>query len=196
MTNPENIDLGPLADMIGVWEGGAGVDVAPEPDGAETNPYYETITYSAVGNVTNAESQNLSAVHYHKIVSRKSDGEVFHNETGYWMWDSNAETVMYSLVIPRAVCVLAGGKYTGEMDQGGRIVINVAASIDDENWKIIQSPFMLENARTFMLENARTREFRQEVLIGDGRLSYSETTILDIYGKDFEHTDQNELILM
>ncbi|MBT3884598.1 MAG: hypothetical protein HOF70_07440, partial [Rhodospirillaceae bacterium] len=96
-------------------------------------------------------------------------------------------TVMHSLVIPRAVCVLAGGKFTGEKDADGRIVINVAASLDDESWKIIQSPFMLENART--------REFRQEVLIGQGRLSYSETTILDIYGKEFEHTDQNELTL-
>lgn len=187
MSETNGVDFGPLEELIGVWEGGGGVDVAPEPDGAETNPYYETITYSAVGNVTNAESQNLSAVHYHQIVSRKSDGEVFHNETGYWMWDSDTETVMHSLVIPRAVCVLAGGKYTGEKGQDGRIVINVAASIDDENWKIIQSPFMLENART--------REFRQEVVIGQGRLSYSETTILDIYGKDFEHTDQNELIL-
>jgi len=181
------IDFGPLEDLIGVWEGGTGVDVAPEPDGTETNPYYETITYSAAGNVTNAEIQNLSVVHYHQIVSRKSDGEVFHNETGYWMWDSDTKTVMHSLVIPRAVCVLAGGKFTGEKDADGRIVINVAASLDDESWKIIQSPFMLENART--------REFRQEVLIGHGRLSYSETTILDIYGKEFEHTDQNELTL-
>ena len=125
MSNENDIDYGPLRDLIGVWEGSDGVDVAPEPDGAETNPYYETITYSAVGNVTNAETQNLSAVHYHQIVRRKSDGEVFHNETGYWMWDSEAETVMHSLAIPRAVCVLAGGKYSGEKDADGRAVINV-----------------------------------------------------------------------
>ncbi|MDP6426519.1 MAG: heme-binding beta-barrel domain-containing protein [Rhodospirillales bacterium] len=187
MSNENDIDYGPLRDLIGVWEGSDGVDVAPEPDGAETNPYYETITYSAVGNVTNAETQNLSTVHYHQIVRRKSDGEVFHNETGYWMWDSEAETVMHSLAIPRAVCVLAGGKYSGEKDADGRAVINVAAGIDDRSWKIIQSPFMLDRART--------KEFRQQVVVGNGRLSYSETTIVDIYGEVFEHTDQNELVL-
>jgi hypothetical protein len=48
------------------------------------------------------------------------------------MWDSEAETVMHSLAIPRAVCVLAGGKYSGEKDADGRAVINVAAGIDDD----------------------------------------------------------------
>lgn len=182
-----DINYGPLEDLIGVWEGGTGVDVAPEPDGEEINPYFETITYSEAGNTTNAETQILAAVHYHQIVSRKSDGKVFHNETGYWMWDSKAETVMHSLVIPRAVCVLAGGRHTGEKDPEGRTVINVAASMDDESWSIIQSPFLLEKART--------KEFKQEIIVGNGRLSYSETTVLDIYGKVFEHTDQNELIL-
>lgn len=42
----------------------------------------------AAGNVTNAETQHLTVLHYHQIVRHKSDGEVFHNETGYWMWDA------------------------------------------------------------------------------------------------------------
>jgi hypothetical protein len=138
--------------------------------------------------VTNAESQNLAAVHYRQIVQRKSDGEVFHDETGYWMWDGEAQMVMHSLVIPRAVCLLAGGKYEGKKDREGRTIIEVAAKIDDDNWKIIQSPFMQDNAST--------REFRQRVVVGNGNLSYSETTMLEIYGKTFEHTDQNELVLI
>lgn len=188
MNNTNDVDFGPLKELIGVWKGEDGVDVAPEPDGAETNPYFETITYSAVGGVTNAESQNLAAVHYRQIVQRKSDGKVFHDETGYWMWDREAETVMHSLVIPRAVCVLAGGRYTGKKDAEGRTIIEVAAKITGDSWKIIQSPFMQENAST--------TEFRQKVVVGSGKLSYSETTMVDIYGKMFEHTDQNELVLM
>jgi len=187
MSAAKDLDFGPLKDLIGVWKGDDGVDVAPEPDGAETNPYFETITYSAVGGVTNAETQNLATVHYRQIVQRKSTGEVFHDETGYWMWDPEAETVMHSLVIPRAVCVLAGGNYTGKKDPDGRTIIHVAAKIDDDSWKIIQSPFMQENASTI--------EFRQEVIVGNGKLSYSETTMVDIYGKIFEHTDQNDLVL-
>lgn len=39
-----DIAYGPLKQLIGVWEGSEGIDIAPEPDGAENNPYYETIT--------------------------------------------------------------------------------------------------------------------------------------------------------
>lgn len=188
MTNSEEIDYGPLKDLIGVWTGDKGTDIAPEPDGEETNPYFETITFTALGNVTNAEKQNLSPLHYRQIVQRKSDGEVFHDETGYWMWDSQAETVMHSLVIPRAVAVLAGGKYSGEKDADGRTILKVAAKMDDENWGIIQSPFMKNNACT--------KGFEQEIIVGGGKLFYSETTKVDIYGKLFEHTDENSLTLV
>lgn len=187
MSEENVIDYGPLKDLIGVWKGDEGTDVAPEPDGQETNPYFETITYSAAGDVTNAESQNLSVVHYRQIVQRKSNGMVFHDETGYWMWEAETQTVMHSLVIPRAVCVLAGGRYSGEKDTDGRTVLEVAAKLDDENWKIIQSPFMQQKATT--------TEFRHRIAVGDGKMSYAETTMVDIYGKTFEHTDQNELTL-
>jgi len=179
-------NYGPLTDLIGVWKGDKGLDVAPEPDGTETNPYFETITYTAAGGVTNAESQSLSILHYHQIVQRKSNGEVFHNETGYWMWDAANSTVMHSLTIPRAVCVLAGGTYAGRKDADGRAIIEVAAALGDKDWGIIQSPFMRDNATT--------TAFRHTVTVGNDRLSYSETTMLDIYGKPFEHTDQNELV--
>ncbi|MDA0261509.1 MAG: heme-binding beta-barrel domain-containing protein, partial [Proteobacteria bacterium] len=178
--------FGPLKDLIGDWTGDQGTDLAPEPDGAETNPYFETISYSAVGTATNAETQTLSVVHYRQIVRRKSDGNVFHDETGYWMWDPATATVMHSLVIPRAVGLLAGGIYQGETDDEGRTVIEVEAGIDNANWGIIQSPFMQKNART--------TGFKQRVTVGNGKLSYFETTILDIYGKTFEHTDQNDLV--
>lgn len=98
-----DVDFGPLTGLIGRWAGDKGSDVAPEPDGSEESPYYETILFSAAGNVENTESQELVAVHYHQIVSRKSNDEVFQNETGYWMWDATQGVVMHSLTIPRAV---------------------------------------------------------------------------------------------
>ncbi len=183
----KDIDYGPLEGIIGVWSGNKGIDVAPEPKGSETNPYHETITYTAIGDVSNAESQVLSVVHYLQIVQRKSNNKVFHHETGYWMWDAKTENIMHSLTIPRGVCLLAGGIYSGEKDKEGRVIIDVSAGIDDENWEIVQSPFMKENART--------TGFRHKVIVGNGTLSYLETTILDIYGKTFEHTDQNELTM-
>jgi len=185
MSNNTDIDYGPLQGFIGVWVGDKGTDVAPEPDGSENNPYYETITFSAAGDVSNAESQTLAAVHYRQIVQRKSNDQVFHDETGYWMWDGEQKIIMHSLVIPRAVCVLAGGAHTGETDPDGRVVLEVAAGKDDSDWGIVQSPFMRDNART--------TGFHHKLTVGEETLSYSETTIVDIYGRVFEHTDENEL---
>ncbi len=175
------VDFGPLRGLIGRWEGDKGIDVAPEPDGSEESPFYETIVFSPVGDVENAEAQALVAVHYHQIVSRKSNDAVFHNETGYWMWNPAESVIMHSLTIPRAVSVLAGGSFKG----AGPIVFEVAARLDDPDWGIIQSPFMRDNARTL--------EFRHTVTLDGDQLRYSETTIVEIYGRIFEHTDENEL---
>jgi len=177
----EGVDYGPLALLVGHWEGDKGLDIAPEPDGKEENPYFETIFFEAIGNVTNAESQTLSVLRYHQVVSRKSDDKVFHNETGYWMWDSGTGIVMHSLTIPRGVCLLAGGNAT----VGKATALDVSASLDSKEWGIVQSPFMQEKART--------TKFDHNITVEGDKLSYSETTVLEIYGKTFDHTDSNVL---
>ena len=41
-----DIDYGPLAGLVGKWQGDKGMDIAPDPDMAkEENPYFETITF-------------------------------------------------------------------------------------------------------------------------------------------------------
>ena len=180
-----DIDYGPLACLVGSWEGDKGLDVAPEPDGTEENPYYETVSFEAIGDVTNAESQTLAAVRYQQIVRRKSSGEVLHDQTGYWMWDAAAGTVMQSIAIPRAVCLLAGASWTGSVAQGSPVELSVSAALDDPDWGIIQSPFMRDEARTV--------SFRHDLVVDGKTLSYSETTVLEIYGRTFDHTDRNEL---
>ncbi len=180
-----DIDYGPLQQLIGTWEGRGGIDIAPEPDGTERNPYFETIVFEAAGDVTNAESQDLAFIHYRELVQRESNDEVFHDQTGYWIWDKDAGLVIHSFVIPRAVAVIAGGRFDSHPDASGPLVLNVRAAVDDPDWQIIQSPFMDRNAKTL--------EFRQTVTVDNGNLSYSQTTIVDIYGKRIEHTDDNEL---
>jgi hypothetical protein len=178
------VDYGPLTNLIGNWQGDKGLDVAPEPKGSETHPYYESIFFEAIGDVTNAEEQTLAVVHYRQIVTRKIDDEVFHDETGYWMWDEVSQTVMHSLTIPRGLALLAGGQYSSS-GQNAEIVLEVSAKIDDPDWSIVQSPFMQDKAKTIA--------FKHEVVIGKDKLRYAETTTLDIYGRIFEHTDTNEL---
>ena len=185
MSETPEVDYGPLTHLIGTWTGAEGVDLAPEPDGAETSPYFETLVFTAIGDVTNAEAQTLAVVHYRQIVHRKSTGEVFHDETGYWLWDAATGTVMQSFTIPRGVALVAGGSHGGETDADGRTVIRVRAGLDDPDWRIVQSPFMRDNATT--------TEFRHEIIVGADSLDYSETTMVDIYGRSFEHTDRNRL---
>jgi len=95
---------------------------------------------------------------------------------------------MHSFVIPRAVNVLAGGVYAGRTDDTGRVILDVSAKTDDAKWPIIQS--------SFMRENAKTTSFDMELVVGGGHLEYTQTTMLDIYGKSFEHTDRNVLKLV
>lgn len=179
----DGVDYGPLSGLAGTWQGHKGLDVAPEPDGIEESPYFETITFEAIGDATNAESQTLAVVRYQQIVSRRSNGEVFHDQTGYWMWDAAQGVVAQSIAIPRAVCVLAGGRWAAT--GGSAVEISVAARLGDPDWGIVQSPFMRDNASTTAFEHTLK-------LDGD-TLSYRETTHLEIYGRSFDHTDANEL---
>jgi len=179
----DGIEYGPLACLIGSWQGDMGMDVAPEPDDTEHNPYYETLSFEAAGDVTNAEEQTLSALRYHQVVSRKSNDKVFHDQVGYWLWNPATKTVIQTLTIPRAVTLLAGGTATVGDD---RTIFEVQAEDGDTEWGILQSPFMQKKARTL--------EFRHRLTVMGDRLSYRETTVLEIYGNPrFEHTDQNTL---
>jgi len=179
------INFGPLSGLIGVWKGNRGIDMAPEKAGLDENLYHETITFSPCTQVDNAESQVIYALSYHQIVQRKSNNNIFHDQSGYWMWDINQDIIMHSFTIPRAVCVLAGGHYKS-LENGG-IELKVSATLGDKDWGIIQSPFMQNNAST--------KKFSQTMTINNNKLEYSQMTIVDIYGKEFSHSDANSLEL-
>ena len=185
MMNHPDIDYGPIQHLVGTWRGDQGTDIAPDRDGEEHNPYYETITCEDIGDLSNAEEQNLTAIYYRQIVKRKSDDQAFHDQTGYWIWDAENQTVMHSFVIPRAVSVVAGGKYTGDTDEDGRVVLELKAKLGDPEWGIVQSPFMTKKASSM--------EFSQKGIVGNGVMTYHQTTLVDIFGKVFEHTDENKL---
>jgi hypothetical protein len=176
-------NYGPLAGLIGTWSGDKGTDIAPDPDGSEENAYYETIQFEGIGNVDNAEEQELYAVFYHLRVNRKGDDKLIHHQTGHWMWDAKAQVVMQSLNIPRGLCAMAGGGLTESGDAA--VVLQVGAKLDDPEWGIIQSPFLRDKARTL--------EYSQTLKLHGDLLSYQETTLVEIYGKRFEHTDENVL---
>lgn len=182
MAQQQEIDYGPLAGLIGHWQGDKGMDVAPEPSGPDNNPYYESMTFYAVGDVDNAGEQFLSIIHYKQVVRRKSNDEIFHHQVGYWLWDADKQHVMHSFTIPRGVAIVAGGSVKRVSDE---IVIEVEAGDSAGHWPIAQSPFMTQKAKTL--------SFSQQLTLKEDQLSYQQTTLVDIYGKPFEHTDDNKL---
>ena len=103
------------------------------------------------------------------------------------MWDAKTNVIMHSLNIPRAVNLLAGTTLTEDNYKDGKLSFSVEASVNNEDWGIVQSPFMKKNALT--------KSYLQKIEIENGKMKYEETTMLDIYGREFEHTDKNELTL-
>ncbi len=184
-TTIDGINYGPLAALVGTWKGDKGVDIAPEPDGDERNPFYETIVFEAAGDVTNAEKQVLSIVRYHQVVTRKSNDEVFHDQVGYWLWDPADDTIVESFTIPRGVAVVAGGK-AGQPAAGDKVVLDVAAKEGDSEFGISQA--------AFMFQQARTTGFTHTLSVDGDEMEYTQSTILDIYDKSsYDHKDVSTL---
>ncbi len=176
------VDYGPLHQLIGSWRGDRGLDVAPEPDGIDKEAYYDEITFMPSGPADNAEEQDLVSLRYHQIVRKRKNGRIFHDQIGHWIYEPATGMVMHSLSIPRAVCLLAGGTLR---QNGDETIFQVAAEAGSATFGVVQSPFMLEKART--------TAFSMTLTIAGDSLSYSETTSLEIYGRSFEHTDNCEL---
>ncbi|MFT4614288.1 MAG: hypothetical protein ACI9NT_001433 [Bacteroidia bacterium] len=181
-TVSDGVEYGPLAALVGTWKGDKGVDLAPEPDGDERNPYYETIEFIAAGDVTNAEEQPLSIVRYHEVVRRKSNDELFHDQVVYWLWDPADDTLVESFTIPRGVA--AGGKLAQPVDLSGELVFEVAAEAGADEFGVIQAPFMFNKART--------TGFSHTITVQGDEMRHSQSTVLEIYDKhSYDHKDVN-----
>ncbi len=176
------VDYGPLSAFIGVWTGNQGVDVSPEPEEDERSAYYERLAIEPAGDVDNADSQELVMLRYNQVVMRRRNDEVFHNEAGFLSWDAERGLVMQSFAIPRGLALVAGGT-AQSIDGGVSIVLQAAAG--NAEWSISQAPFLTEHAHT----RSFTRTYR---LQGD-TLTYEQTMMLDIYGREVAHTDTNIL---
>ena len=45
-----------------------------------------------------------------------------------------------------------------------------------------------------MRDNASTQSFSHQIEVSGDSLSYEESTVIDIYGRIFDHTDSNKLV--
>ncbi len=177
------VDYGPLAQLLGKWIGNKGMDNAPD---SNANPdktgFTDEINFTVSGPSENAEEQELVTIRYHHVVRKLENGQIFHDQIGHWIYEPATKNIMHSLSIPRAVCLLAGGQYE---ENDGEGIFNVEAKQGSETFGIVQSPFMLNKAKT--------TAFRMELSVKGNELKYREQTSLEIYGKTFEHTDESVL---
>ena len=179
----DNVDYGPLAQLLGKWVGNKGLDNAPDADAnPDMTEFTDEITFTVAGPAENAEEQNLVSIRYHHVVRKIENGQIFHDQIGHWIYEKSTNIIMHSLSIPRAVCLLAGGKY---QEEDGASIFNVEAKAGSETYGIVQSPFMLEKAKT--------KAFKMNLSVKNNELHYHEVTSLHIYGKDFEHIDRSTL---
>ncbi len=183
-TEPSGIDvdtlanLGPLRPMAGIWEGVRGLDVKPKAEGAKKQAYVERIELQPIDPQTNGP-QLFYGLRYHTHIVKPEQVKTYHEQVGYWLWESAAGSLIHTLTIPRGQIVMATGKASAEARQFELIAARDA---------IRSNPF---------LEYAfNTVEFRIKVSINaDGTWSYDEDTVMMIRGQaePFHHTDRNTL---
>ena len=177
-------EWGPLAGLIGEWEGTSGIDVAYSHAKGEVieTPYLERVTMKPFGPVDNGR-QRLFGLDYRTAMWRGSEENPFHTEVGYWLWDAATGEVLRGFVVPRGITVLAGGFTSAD---SGEFTMTAGAP---------DSPYRIgENA--YLVENASTVAYRSTITVEDDAWRYDETTTLrmkEIPG-DFAHTDSNRMV--
>jgi hypothetical protein len=175
-------NLGPLAPLAGTWKGDAGIDFSRIHSKETETKFREEITFRPLGPVNNGP-QKLYGLGYTMNAFRLGEDDGFHEETGYWLWDSANKQVLRCFMVPRGVIINAGG--TVEADAKS---FHLEAESDSETYGILSNKFLNETYKT--------KKYTLDVTVNnDGTFSYDETTHLwiPVNGAIFEHTDQNTL---
>lgn len=184
MTNQElRNQLGPLANLIGIWEGNKGDDIAPSDDrGVENNKFRERMVFEQAGLVQNHE-QNLHVLRYSTRAWRLGEADSFHEELGYWSWEPSTQEIMRCFMIPRGIALIAGGK--AERDANG---FHLKATCGSTTFGICVNPFLEREFKIVSYElNFRFMDI--------DTISYDEDTVMQLPSRKelFHHRDQNIL---
>lgn len=187
-----NSDLGPLAKLLGTWEGNEGEDVSPAvPDKMKTDierGFFERWVFNPIVPAVENHEQELRQIGCNTDASRgnpstagKKAGESFHSQRGYWTWDRDTGIILSSFAVPRGIVVNAGAKIEADAKK-----YTLVAEAGDEIFGVCQNPFLIENFKVvkYILEI----EF-----IDDDTIKYFQNTQLKIKGREeiFDHTDTN-----
>ncbi len=178
-------NLGPLAALVGIWEGDKGDDVAPSDDErtiAAVSKFRERIVFEEIRPVDNHE-QWLYGLRYSTTATRIGETNSFHEELGYWLWDPADRQVMKCFIIPRGMAVNAGGTVEPNAKQ-----FLLSAKVGDPVYGICSNRFLDKEFKTLRFDLKVT-------LLNENSFSYEEDTQLQLKGQSaiFHHTDKNTL---
>jgi hypothetical protein len=181
---PDPALLGPLARLIGTWEGGQGLDVSfhnAEGEIGDT-PYRERIVFNPFGPVDNGE-QSLYGLDYRMAAWRGEEEDPFHTEVGYWLWDGVAGQVMRCFMVPRGSVLIAGGPATASSTS-----FTMRATLGSTTYGILSNEYLDRAARTTAYDVTIT-------ITGPDEFAYEETTTVELarLGRSMAHTDRNVL---
>ena len=178
-------EWGPLAAMIGEWEGEGGLDRAFSHSKEEvlSTPYLEKLTFKPFGPVDNG-SQSLYGLDYKTAMWRDDADNPFHTEVGYWLWDAATGEVLRGFVVPRGITVLAGAN--GVAADATSFTLN--AKLGDPKYGICENDYLGRKASSVAYAVTIT-------LNADDTWAYSENTTLKMveFPEPFAHTDANTL---
>ena len=77
-------------------------------EGTEQNEFVEHYELQPIDRQTNGP-QLFYGLRYHTHITKPGDMETFHDQVGYWLYEPAAETVTFTLGIPRGQVLLAAG---------------------------------------------------------------------------------------
>jgi len=173
---------GPLAGVIGEWEGEHGLDVSfHNATGRVTETRFrERVTLAPFGPVANG-TQRLYGLDYRMFAWRLGETDAFHTEVGYWLWDADGGHVLRCFMVPRGTTVLAGGTARPDDRQ-----FRVEANVGSETYGILSNLYLAARART-------TKYSCAIELLPEGFSYDSCTTYVHAAGGIIQHTDRNTL---
>ena len=176
-------ELGPLADLAGVWEGDEGLDVAYSNDRgvlAETS-YRERVEFKPFGPVENG-AQTLYGLDYRMAAWRAGEDTPFHTEVGYWLWDAADGQVMRCFMVPRGSVVLAGGTSAADAT-----AFELRADCGSEVYGILSNPYLARGARS--------ASYQATIAVDGDVFSYEQDTTIEHarWHEPVHHTDRNRL---
>jgi hypothetical protein len=173
---------GPLAKLIGDWEGAEGVDVSfhnAKGRVGETR-YRERVTMAPFGPVENG-TQKLWGLDYRMEAFREGETSAFHTEIGYWLWDAEAGHVLRCFMVPRGVTVLAQANAKPTDTR-----FTLEATLGHATFGV------LSNA--YLAEKAKTTKYVCKVVLEEGTFAYESCTTYHHHaGGEIAHTDRNVL---